>query len=139
MRKFKLSCLAAAMLVIGAPTSLSAGTITSSFQVTAAVVSACSILNSQTIAFGNVVGAAQGTANATISVTCTNGAAYTVDLDGGLGTGQSAGRRSMTATGGVGLIYNIYTDAAYTTIWGTPVVGGVKVSGTGTGSTTCFI
>lgn len=65
----------------------------------------------------------------TITVTCTEAAPYDIGLDGG-GSGDVAARVMTGAGGDVG--YQLYQEAARTTVWG-ETVGTDTVAATGTG------
>jgi spore coat protein U-like protein len=122
---------AIATLAIAAPAS--AATATSNFQVTATVVNACSIAAGD-LAFGtySVVTGAAVNATSSILVTCTLGAGYTVALNAGATAGGSYTQRRM-ASGGDTLSYNLYTDAARTSIWGDATGSTATVAGSGNG------
>lgn len=69
-------------------------------------------------------------------LSCPNGTPYAISLSAGGSGNQTA--RQMLLSGGTSsdlLSYNIYTTAAYTTIWGDGTAGTATVTGTGTGST----
>lgn len=73
-------------------------------------------------------------AQANLTVTCTNGTAYTVRLDGGRSGSVSNRRMYLNGTGPQTIAYNLYTNAARTTVWGTGGGSGSTVIGTGTGA-----
>jgi spore coat protein U-like protein len=83
------------------------------------------------INFGTYSGS-QLTQTGTINVTCTNGAAYWISLNAGLGTGATVTTRIMNA-GSATLHYSLYRDSGYSLVWGI-TQGTNTVSGTGTGS-----
>ena len=122
--------LAAAVLASAASVPFAA-TITGVLTVNASVQATCSVA-AATLTFSQyqpTLGAQ--TASTNISVTCNSGSAYDVGL-----SGTPAGR---TLTGGVGgldsLAYNLFQNAALTTLWGNTVgPGGDTVSGTGNGA-----
>jgi len=106
-----------------------AATATTTFQVTATVLSTC-LVSATPLAFGNYSGA-QTDATSTVSVTCTNTTPYNVGLDAGLSTGATVTTRAMQ-NGSNTLGYALYSDSARTVNWGnTP--GTDTVAGTGTG------
>lgn len=120
--------LAAALLAMGSrAVALSA---TTTFPVSATVVASCQV-TAGALAFPNydaVAGAAVDGQSA-LTVTCTQAAPYTIGLDGGANSAAAtAGARAMVS-GGNHLDYNLYSDAARTTLWG----GAATVAGTGTG------
>lgn len=68
---------------------------------------------------------------ATISVSCTNASAYTVDLDHGTNAVDSGPTGRRMANGGNLLAYGLYHDEARTAEWG--LAAGNVAAGTGTG------
>ena len=89
-------------------------TATSSFTVTATVLKACTV-SATNIAFGNYTpGGGALTGNSTISVKCTKTTPYTVALNAGSGT---MGQRTMI-NGAESLQYQLWTSAAFSTIFG---------------------
>jgi spore coat protein U-like protein len=72
----------------------------------------------------------------TVSVTCTNGAAWSIGVDAGTAPGATFATRKMTdpATG-LGFDYALYTSTARTAIWGDGVAASTAtLEGVGTGS-----
>jgi spore coat protein U-like protein len=128
--------LAAVLLGISVPSF--AGTSTANVGVSSSVTNNCTLTSSPTLAIGaydpivtNKTTSATGTG--TIDVTCTNGAAWSLDLDAGqnsthaiTGTTRAAAGPNSTFAG-----YEIYQDSAHTTVWGTGA--GNDVTGTGSG------
>jgi spore coat protein U-like protein len=115
-----------------APIALAA-TSTTTFQVTATVLSVCGV-SATNLAFGNY-DASSGTPNdasSTVTATCTNGETYDVGLDVGTGAGATYAVRRMT-NGGNTLDYSLYQDAARTTVWG-ETIGVDTVAGVGNGA-----
>ncbi|MBV9883503.1 MAG: spore coat protein U domain-containing protein [Sphingomonadaceae bacterium] len=107
----------------------------SSLGVNASVTANCTVSTSP-VAFGNVDvtsgQAVQGTGS--VSVTCTNGTAWTAAADAGAGSGADLATRKM-ANGADLLNYGLFTDAARTQPWGDGVEGATALfSGTGTGT-----
>jgi spore coat protein U-like protein len=127
----------AASTVIFAPHVAEALTSQTTFQVTANVVAACSV-SASTLGFGAYDPAAgspndSGTA---LQVTCTTGAAYTIGLNAGTGTGATVAARKMTLSSNT-LDYSLYQDSGRTTVWGnTP--GTDTVASTGNGAQQSF-
>lgn len=83
------------------------------------------------VGFGNYNPAAATTATGTVTVTCSHPpnpptANYTITLSTGSGSFSS---RNMTF-GGTIVSYQLYTDAAYSTVWGDGSSGSSIVSGT---------
>ena len=107
----------------------------SSIGVNATVTANCT-LTTDPVAFGNVDvtsgQAVQGTGS--ISVTCTNGTAWTAAADAGAGSGADLATRKM-ADGADLLNYRLFTDSGRTQVWGDGAEGATATfsdSGTGT-------
>ena len=130
MRRVLTIAAAAAVLVGG--TAVRAATTTTTFQVSATVLKTCAV-SAGPLAFGNYT---PGTGNVpgttTINVNCTKNTAYTVALDKGTTAGGTIAQRLM-AGGGNTLQYNLYTTAAYTTVFGDGTSGSATQAGTGNG------
>ena len=92
--------------------------------------SAPCIVSTSPVAFG-VYNPTAGTVldgTGSVAVTCTNGTSYAISLDGG---GQAdVAARAMANVPDL-LSYQLYSDAARTTVWGS--TGGDLVNATGTG------
>ena len=106
----------------------------SSLGVNATVSANCSV-STTPVAFGTVDAtsgqAVQGTGS--ISVTCTNGTAWTASADAGAGSGADLVTRRM-ADGANLLDYSLYTDSARTQLWGDGIEGVTALfSDTGSG------
>ncbi|WP_449428596.1 Csu type fimbrial protein [Rhodanobacter umsongensis] len=137
---FKKSTFAA--VLVAAMTTQSgvafAGSATSTLPVSATVAASCTIDASSGIAFGmyDPIVANSSTALAgsgTINTTCTNGSDATVTLGQGANAGSGSTdasplRRMLSGTTNY-LSYNLYTDAAFTTVWNNTT--GTTVTGTG--------
>jgi spore coat protein U-like protein len=113
------------------------GTATATFQVSLTVTTNCSI-SANPLAFGSTNSALATTAIAqstSLSVTCNNGASYTLSLDKGTTTGSTVTNRLLAGTGSntQTVQYELYSDSGHSTIWGDST-GGSTVSGTGTGA-----
>lgn len=104
--------------------------------ISASVTPDCTV-GTSTLAFGSASSAAIQAGNVdatgTVSVTCTNGVAYTIKLDLGGGTGASMASRKM-ASGGNLLNYTIYDSGTHTSVWGDGTDGSVTVAGSGSGA-----
>ncbi len=89
------------------------------FLVTASVVPSCRFTTTTDVNFGNldVYGFGTKAANGSVSVLCTNGGSYTVELDNGVNY-DTSGNRYM-ANGPASLAYELYQDEATTKIWKT--------------------
>jgi spore coat protein U-like protein len=94
-----------------------AGTATATLPVSMVVAEACTV-SATAVDFGTV-GAAPALATGQITVTCQSGVPYTVALNQGAHHQPSIGR-TASLTGGTGqyLVYELYSDAARTRIWG---------------------
>lgn len=126
---------AALIAVIFAGSEALAATATGTFQVTATVVSGCTV-SAPALAFGNydTSSATPTAATTTVSVYCTVGTSFTTALDvGGNGGDYATGRLMLGGTNGDNLSYNLYTDATYTTVWGDGSGATSTVAGVGTG------
>jgi spore coat protein U-like protein len=123
---FKAAAAASFLVVTGAAV---AATATTTFTVSATVLKACTV-GATNINFGNYTpGGGAPTGNSTISVKCTKTTPYTVALNAGTTAGGAFGQRLM-AYGAETLQYNLYTSAAFTTVFG----DGSGTTGTGAGS-----
>jgi spore coat protein U-like protein len=126
MYKILSASMFAALLVGGAA---QAGSTGAQFNVTATVLSTCSA-SATAVTFPNYTpGGGAVTANGTISVKCTNQTPYTVKLNAGSTTGDAFTQRLM-ANGTNTLQYNLYTTAAFATVFG----DGTGTTGTGSGT-----
>ena len=124
--------------LLAAPVAANAiTTATSNLAVTLTVNANCTI-STTTLPFGTTTSLAtvlnqQGS----IGVTCTNTTPYSVGLDGGNVLASSIAIRLLagTSTGNTTttIPYQLYSDAARTSIWGNSV--GAWLSGTGNGGT----
>jgi spore coat protein U-like protein len=126
-------------LIFGATTGLvmvapyvKAATDTATFSVTANIVDACDV-QATNHAFGAYSPSSSTAldASSTLSVYCTVGTPYSLALNVGTGGGTFTGRKMVS--GGNELVYNLYTSAARTTVWGDGSGATGTVSGTGTG------
>ncbi len=126
--------LVSVAVVLATPAAGIAATATTTFQVTATVLSVCTV-SATNLAFGNY-DASSGTPNdasSTVTTTCSNTTAYTVALNAGTGTGATVALRKMT-NGANTLNYSMYTTAGRTTVWGDGTLSTVTQAGTGNGS-----
>lgn len=126
--------LVASALIASTTSAVQASTTTTTFNVTATVISSCSV-SAADLAFGNYnplsVVATAGTT--TVTVTCSLLAPYNVGL--AIGTnGSSVTARKMKITGGGSdlLNYDLFRDAAHLLNWGN-TVGTDTLSLVGTG------
>ena len=114
--------------------SVQAASITTTFGVSATVLSTCSTVTATALNFSDYdpLSGADKDASTTIDVTCSNGTPFIVKLGGG--TNGNITQRKLKEDGGSDeLNYNLYTDASRTTVWGDGSTG-QTVNGTGTGS-----
>ncbi len=106
-------------------------TATGTLTVTAAIGTTCSV-NNTGINFGTVVTTAATTTSGNVSVNCSNGLVFSLDLDNGVQPSGTANRQ--LANGANRLGYNIYTTNTFTQVWGSAMTGGTSQSFTGTGA-----
>jgi spore coat protein U-like protein len=119
------------MLAIGtSPASGQASTATGSMAVSATVLSYCTV-SAASLPFGNYQSVAV-TMTTTVTATCTTGTTYNIGLDPGQGSGATVTTRKMTLSAGNTLNYSLYSDSAYSVVWGN-TIGTNTVTGTGTG------
>jgi len=131
LRKFLLLGLGAAALT-GLPLSrATAATATTTFSVTAEVVTTCAI-TATNMAFGNYSGV-QLDSTATLNATCSTGTPYTIGLGAGTGTGATIATRKMRGPTAEELNYTLSQDAGHTINWG-DTIGTDTVPGTGNGA-----
>jgi spore coat protein U-like protein len=109
-----------------------AATTSTSFTVSATVVNNCTT-SATALSFGNYdpTSGSDTSGTNTVTVTCTNGDAYTIALNGGTTSGGSISQRKMTDGASHYLNYNIFQNAGHTTLWGDGTTGNT-LSGTGT-------
>ena len=131
-RKTLLVGLGAAVVAAGAPLSqASAATATTTFSVTAEVVTTCNI-TATNMAFGNYSGVLLNS-TATLEATCSTGTPYTIGLNAGTGTGATIALRKMRGPAIEELNYTLSQDSAHTINWG-DTIGTDTVPGTGNGA-----
>ena len=123
----------AVMACVGA-SGPKAATQNDSFDVTATIVASCSI-TANDLAFGNYdpLSVTDLDQTATISVTCSSGATYDIQLSAGLSGNVAARTMDDDATGTNLLNYSLFIDSGRTNNWG--VTNGTDTyQGTGTGA-----
>ncbi|MBA3511577.1 spore coat U domain-containing protein [Sphingomonas sp.] len=129
-----LALTGAAVAAIAAQPALAADA-TGSLSATATVTSNCAVTTTA-VAFGNVNVTLNANVDGTggISVTCTNGTAWTAKANAGSGSLATISSRKMTS--GLNLLdYTLYTDSGRLTIWGDGTTGnGSTITGTGSGN-----
>jgi spore coat protein U-like protein len=132
MRKILTATMAVAALAVAG--TASAATATTTFGVSATVLKTCSVA-ANPLGFGNYTPSAGAlTANTTVNVKCTKTTPFTVTINGGTTTGGTISQRLMT-NGTDNLQYNLYTTAAFATLFGDGTTG-VGMTGTGAGLAT---
>jgi spore coat protein U-like protein len=132
MHKFLTATLAAGTLAAGVAQS---ATTTSTFGVTATVQSTCSA-TATALPFGTYTpGGGALSNNSTISVKCSKNTPYTIALNAGTTTGGAFTQRLM-ASGANTLQYNLYTTAAFATVFGDGTGSTATSAGTGAGVAT---
>jgi len=131
MRNSVTSTIAAGVLLALAGAA-QAATKSDSFQVSATVSKNC-IIDAPDLNLGTFDGTNDLTANSTISVRCTSGTTYTVDLSAGSSTSDAA----RTLVNGTDVLtYNLYTTGAHLTVWGDGTASTGRGAGTGAGMAT---
>lgn len=99
------------------------------FEVSANVKKNC-IITAGNLAFGDWTVETDATSTSTITVRCTSGTTYEVNLDAGQNAGGDINLRQMAGPGSVNVRYNLFTDAD--AIWGNGSTGD-NDGGTGAG------
>lgn len=116
------------------PCPTGASNATTNTSTSATVISSCTLTSPSTLNFGTqgVLTANVDAQPATpISVRCTNTTPYNIGLNAGTGAGATVAVRKMTS-GANTINYSLYTNAAWTTVWG-DTIGTNTVAATGTG------
>lgn len=120
MRKQKQYVLAIAMAAVAAITysPVNASTTSDTFLVTITILATCSVdTTSANVGFGSQASTAtDAAATGTISVTCTPGTSYTVELNNGE---NYSGTTRRMIKGADYVAYGLYQDSAHSTAWGT--------------------
>ena len=139
--KLKVAIASAALLGAASLTVPAyAGTDTSNMEVSATVGEACTIETAD-IAFGaydaiNTHASTALTAQGSVTTTCTLDLVATVMIGQGLGASEvstdAAPLRRMSGDNvGDYLVYNVYSDAALSSVWTNEVDSGIDTTGTG--------
>jgi spore coat protein U-like protein len=135
-RKLSISCLSVALAAAPViPFSAAAATRQTTFTVTLTLQNDCQIAATN-LSFGTSgVIAANIDQSSTLTVTCSNGAPYTVGLDAGSVTGSTVANRLLGGTGTPvpTVAFQLYRDAARSLAWG-QTIGTDTAAGTGTGA-----
>jgi len=109
-----------------------ASTTNGTLSVSATIGSSCTV-GAASLAFGSIDPSTSSNVVGSISVSCMAGAAYTVDLNGGLNLNSGIRRMSSGGPTPSYVPYSLYQDAARTIQWGT-AVSGTTENGTGNGA-----
>jgi spore coat protein U-like protein len=132
--------LAAAALILwgGLQGRADAATATGNFQVSATVVSACSV-SAATLNFGTAIDpttvAVPLDASTTMTVLCTATTPFSVALNAGANAGGASNFSARTIKNGTHTLgYQLYLDAPRATVWGDGTASSSQLPGTGTGS-----
>ncbi|MFS2163938.1 spore coat U domain-containing protein [Variovorax sp. Varisp62] len=114
-----------------------ATTATTTFKVTATVLSSCAMATPDTLAFGSFTPGTALTGTTSFTVQCTYGTTYSLGMSaGGSGSVTSRTMTSTTAASGYNsLSYGLYKDSSYATNWSNSTTG---TDYTGTGSAVTY-
>ena len=128
-----IACLSAGALLATAGAAHAANPATTSFTVSATVLKNCTV-GANNMAFPNYTptGGAQ-TVNGNVAVKCTKTTPFTVSLDKGTTAGGTLAQRLLSDGAGSTLQYNLYTAAAFATVWGDGTGTSVTQAGAGAG------
>ena len=118
------------IMFLGFSAPVHAGSVNGAINVSLTVLPGCTV-STNSLAFGGYVPLTSASAQATMTMNCSAGAAYAISLDEGL-QGDGSTRR-MTRADGATLPYDIYRDSAHRQRWG---AGSAAQAGTGSGSDT---
>lgn len=136
MRFIRLLAFAAGLL--GATGLAWAGSASGSFQVSATVVTACTV-SGALLNFGNSIDPLSAgvplDASSSLTVQCTNTTPYSVALNAGTNAGGTANfsARAMR-NGSYSMPYQLYLDSGRASVWGDGTGSSAPVTGTGSGS-----
>ncbi len=129
-----------ALLATAAATSVTAtaSTANTTFQVTATIVSACTVSGSS-LNFGSAIDplatATPLDGVSTLTVTCSNTTPYAVSLNAGANAGGASNFGARTMKNGANTLgYQLYLDTGRTTVWGDGTASSSTKTGTGSGS-----
>jgi spore coat protein U-like protein len=135
MRNF-IACLSAGSLLAlaGATQAAPPNPATANLAVSATVVKNCTVV-APALGFGNYYpGAGALSVNSNLAVSCTKTTPFTVSLNKGLN--GTIAQRLLSDGAGNTLQYNLYTTAAFGTVFGDGTGGSATQGGTGTGMAT---
>lgn len=117
MKNVLLYPAAALALLASGTVSAQLQTLTDDINVTAEVQAACTSITATDVDFGPAPAAdAQDDATSTVTVTCSPGTSYTVEMDDGMTA--VGGIRRVTTGAGDFMDYYIYQPGGFTTAWG---------------------
>jgi spore coat protein U-like protein len=126
----KIIAPVAAGVLLAMSGAAQAATKTTTFQVQASVATNC-LITVPNLVLGAFNGELDLAASTNISVRCTNGTPFNVNLS--TGSSGTYANRTMTGPGGT-LVYNLYTEnTTYTTVWGDTTNSTGRLGGTGAG------
>jgi len=130
----RILAAAAALAMSGVGGAAVAGTAQTIMTVSATIGASCSIQTVTNVAFGTYAPGTESAATGVFTLNCTNGAPVAVTISPGNGTGgghtQLGDTRAMVS-GANFLSYDLYQDAAHTTVWGSTQATGQAVTGNG--------
>jgi spore coat protein U-like protein len=127
-----------AAILLGAPATAFAGTVQTQMGVSATVSANCTItVGGVDFSAINPQSGTAHTANGSVTVTCTNGAPWSIGADAGGGTSATMTNRRMMS-GANFINYSLFTDSGYANVWGSGATGTVQLTGTGTGSAQAY-
>ena len=123
-----------AAFLLAAPSAALADSKQTTMGVSATVTASCTI-SAAGVDFGafDPQSGSADTANGSVTVSCTNGAAWSIAADAGSGSGATLTTRRMMS-GANSIDYSLFTDSGYANVWGSGSGGTALLSGTGTGS-----
>ncbi|MEO6152452.1 MAG: spore coat U domain-containing protein [Croceibacterium sp.] len=116
-RKNALMVLAGAFALIASPCA-GKGRATNQFQVTANVISGCTVAATPMVFFVPVPANVDVSSTATLTLKCSPNVAYAIDLDAGLNPQGTTNRRVANAAKTAFLTYDIYKDPPHSQVWG---------------------
>jgi spore coat protein U-like protein len=130
--------LALALAALASSPIADAATATGTFQVSATVVSACTV-SGALLNFGNSLdplsAATPVDSTSALTVQCTNSTPYAVSLSAGANAGGATNFASRAIKHGSSTLgYQLYLDASRSTVWGDGTSSSSTQSGTGSGS-----
>ena len=129
-----IACLSAGALLATAGAAHAANPATTTFPVSATVLKNCTVTAPAGVAFGNYTPTGGAvSANGTVNVNCTKTTPFTVSLNKGTTAGGTVAQRLLSDGAGNTLQYNLFTTAAFATVWGDGTGTSVTQGGTGAG------